>query len=227
MPDESHRMPPALTFYSHWRSLAAYRVRVALALKGIAHQVETIDIPAGEHRREAFLAINPQGVVPALALSDGAILTQSLAILEYLDDIQPQPPLLPPEPVARARVRSLALIHAADAHPLLVPRVRARLNQHAAIDDHAWKQWAHGALLPAMQAMEAMLAHSPSTGRFCHGDAVTLADIGLASQWVAMELFGCDTAAFPAASRICASLGTIDAFARSHPLQQPDAPAAT
>jgi len=219
-------MLPDLTFYSHWRSLAAYRVRVALALKGIAHKVVTIDISTGEHRRESFLAINPQGVIPALALPDGTVLSQSLAILEYLDEIRPRPPLLPQEPAARARVRSLALIHAADVHPLLVPRVRARLSQQASIDDGAWKHWAHGALLPAMQAMEALLANSPSTGRFCHGDAVTLADIGLSSQWVAMALFGCDTAAFPTASRICASLGTINAFAQAHPLRQPDAPGA-
>lgn len=216
-----------MIFYSHWRSLAAYRVRVALALKGLAHEVVTVNIPAGEHRAEAYRAVNPQAVLPALALPDGIILTQSLAIIEYLDEAHPHPPLLPREPEARARVRALALIHAADTHPLLVSRVRARLSQQAAVDDAGWQRWAHGALLPAMQAIEALLANRPAAGRLCHGDSVTVADIGLASQMVAMELFGCDTTGFPVASTIYRHLSELEAFASSHPLRQPDAPATT
>lgn len=216
-----------MIFYSYWRSLAAYRVRVALTLKAVPHETRAIDISRGEHRAPEFLALNPQGALPALQLAGGSVLTQSLAIIEYLDETYPDPPLLPRDAAARARARALALIHAADTHPLIVPRVRARLSQHSAIDDAGWQRWAHGALLPAMQAIEAHLAGSPDTGAFCQGDAVTLADIGLASHMVAMELFGCDAAGFPTASQIFRRLGTIDAFALSHPLRQPDAPSST
>lgn len=213
-----------MIFYSYWRSLAAYRVRVALALKGARHEVRVVDIAAGEHGSAAYLALNPQGAVPALQTDDGVVLFQSLAIVEYLDEVHPNPPLLPREAAGRARVRALALVHAADTHPLLVPRIRARLGRLTTMDDGQWQGWAQAALLPAMQAIEAHLSSSPETGAFCHGDAVTVADIGLASHMVAMALFGCDSAAFPTASRIYSRLGTLDAFARSHPLRQADAP---
>ena len=214
----------SVIFFSYWRSLAAYRVRVALALKGLPHEVRPIDIARGEHRGEAYLSVNPQAVLPALQVAEGVVLTQSLAIIEYLDETFPDPPLLPRDPGARARVRAIALVHAADTHPLLVPRIRTRLSQHRAIDDADWQRWAHDTLIPGMQTIEALLARSPETGAFCHGDAVTVADIGLASHMVAMALFGCPSTAFPAASRIYSRLCTIDAFARSHPLRQIDAP---
>ena len=150
-----------MIFYNHWRSLAAYRVRVALALKGVAHEVATIDMFGGEHNGPAFRAINPQGVLPALALDDGTVLFQSMAICEYLDEIAPEPPLLPTDPAGRARVRGLSLIHAADTHPLLVPRVRNHLQKEQGLDDAALHRWLTRALTTGLDAIEQNLASSP------------------------------------------------------------------
>lgn len=215
-----------MKLYGYWRSLAAYRIRVALAYKRIPHEVVDIDLAAGSHRDPGFLAINPQGVLPVLDDGRGHRLFQSMAILEYLEETHPSPPLLPADAAGRARVRGLAQIHAADVHPLLVPRVRNHLQKEAGLDDDALRRWLHRALTDGMVAIEAQLAGSPDTGRFCHGDTPTIADICLASQWIAMQLFGCDTAPYPVARRIVAACDEIDAFAVAHPLKQPGAPAA-
>ena len=215
-----------MIFYGNWRSLAAYRVRVALAMKNIPHEVVAIDMAGGEHLGERFKAINPQGVLPALDDGNGNLLFQSLAILEYLDETHPEPPLLPRDPAGRARVRGLALIHAADVHPLLVPRVRNHLQKDAGLDDAAVQRWLARALTTGLDAIEANLAHSPHTGTFCHGDAPTLADICLCSQLLAMFFFKVDASAYPTARRIQAACEQLPAFANAHPLKQPGAPAA-
>ena len=213
-----------MIFYSNWRSLAAYRVRVAFALKGIAHTVTPIDMLGGEHLLPAFRAFNPQAVLPALVLDDGQVLFQSMAILEYLDEIAPQPPLLPADAAGRARVRGLAQIHAADSHPLLVPRVRQFLQKEAGMDDAGLQRWIARALTTGLQAIETNLVTSPQTGTYCHADQVTLADICLSSHLLAMMFFKIDDAAFPTAVAIHERLMALPAFADSHPLRQPGAP---
>ena len=212
-----------MNFYSNWRSLAAYRVRVALALKGIAHEVTQVDMLGGAHLLPEFRAINPQAVLPALVIDDGRVLCQSMAIVEYLDEIAPTPPLLPADPAGRARVRGLAFIHAADSHPLLVPRVRQFLQKDSALDDAAIQRWVTRALTTGLQAIEANLVSSPDTGLYCHGDQVTLADICLSSHLLAMMFFNVDASAFPKAVGIHDRLQALPAFAASHPLKQPGA----
>ncbi|MFM8510470.1 MAG: maleylacetoacetate isomerase, partial [Betaproteobacteria bacterium] len=188
-----------MIFYSNWRSLAAYRVRVALTLKDIAHQVQAIDMLGGEHLQPAFRAVNPQAVLPALKLDDGRVLFQSMAIVEYLDEIAPAPALLPSDAAGRARVRGLALIHAADTHPLLVPKVRQHLTQDQGLNEEALQKWLARALHSGLQAIEAQLSSSPDTGLYCHGDQVTLADICLASHLLAFMFFKLDASAYPTA----------------------------
>jgi maleylacetoacetate isomerase len=213
-----------MILFGNWRSLATYRVRLALALKAIPHQVVGIDMAAGEHHGADFKAINPQGVLPALDDGHGTVLFQSLAIIEYLDETHPTPPLLPADATGRARVRGLAQIHAADVHPLLVPRVRNHLQKDAGLNDIALQRWIERATLTGLDAIEANLAHSPHTGEFCHGHTPTLADICLASQMIAMQLFKVDTSAYPTARRIYAACEKLPEFAGAHPLKQPGAP---
>ena len=214
-----------MILYGNWRSLATYRVRVALALKAIPHEVAAINMQGNEHRGAAFKALNPQGVLPALDDGHGAVLFQSLAILEYLEEAYPTPALLPKNLAARARVRGLSLIVAADAHPLLVPRVREFLQQEAGLHDGELKSWIDRALLTALDAIEADLHASPHTGEFCHGDTPTMADICLASHLIAAQFFKCDTSSYKKAQRIFANCNELPAFADSHPLKQPGAPA--
>lgn len=214
-----------MIFYTNWRSLAAYRVRVALALKQLPHALVTIDMLGGEHHGPVFKAINPQGVIPALRTDDGQVLVQSLAILEYLEEIAPSPALLPPDAAGRARVRGLALIHAADSHPLLVPRVRAHLQKDAGLDDAAVQRWVDRALHSGLDTIEKLLANSLETGQFCHGDHPTIADITLMSHLLAMGFFKCDASPYPTANRIARNCELLEAFATSHPLKQPGAPA--
>jgi maleylacetoacetate isomerase len=213
-----------MILYGNWRSLAAYRVRVALALKNVPHEVRAINMQANEHRGEAFRKINPQGVLPALDDGHGHVLFQSLAILEYLEEAHPERPLLPKDLAARARVRGLALIVAADAHPLLVPRVREFLQQESGLHDGELKSWLDRALLTALDAIEADLQASPHTGQYCHGDSPTIADICLASHLIAAQFFKCDTSRYIEAHRIFANCNELPAFADSHPLKQPGAP---
>ena len=214
-----------MILYGNWRSLATYRVRVALALKSIPHEVKAINMQGNEHRGDAFKKLSPQGVLPALDDGHGAVLFQSLAILEYLEEAHPKPALLPKDLAARARVRGLSLIVAADAHPLLVPRVREFLQQEAGLHDGELKRWLDRALLTALDAIEADLQASPHTGEFCHGDTPTMADICLASHLIAAQFFKCDTSSYQECQRVFANCMAIPAFADSHPLKQPGAPA--
>ena len=157
--------------YAFWRSSATYRIRVALALKGLAANEEYVDLDAGDQRSESFLKINPLGAIPALVVPGHRPLTQSLAILEFLDETVPVPPLLPADPFGRARVRSIAAGLAADTHPLIVPRVRRYLTTTGGFDDAAWRAWQIQWFTTGLQALEARLAEDADTGAFCHGDA--------------------------------------------------------
>ncbi len=215
-----------MKLFSFWRSLATYRVRIALNLKGIAlDEVIDVNLVQGKQREEAFRKINPMMALPALIEDDGTVLFESLAILEYLDETHPAPPLLPKDAKGRARVRGLAQLVACDTHPLIVPRVREYLAHEYKIDEAGVLKWGHHWHTAALTALETHLSGSPETGRYAHGDEITIADICLAGQAVGAAYFKADVSAFPTFKRIVDELNTIDAFARAHPLKQPGAPA--
>jgi len=216
-----------MKLYGFWRSLATYRVRVALSLKNIPVEHESIDLLKGAQHAAEYKAINPQAVVPALALDDGGPpLFQSMAILEYLEETRPQPPLLPKDPRGRARVRGLALIAAADGHPLVVPRIRVYMEKVLNLDEDKRNHWLKHWTLEALKAIEVHLKTEKETGRYCHGNSVTMADICLAGQVVAATgYFKCDTSGVPTVMRVYEECMKIDAFSRAHPLKQPGAPA--
>jgi maleylacetoacetate isomerase len=211
--------------YGFWRSLASYRVRVALALKGVQAEEISIDLLKGKQSSPEYLAVNPQGVVPALILDDGGPpLFQSIAILEYLEEIRPEPALLPKDARGRARVRGLCLIAAADGHPLVTPRIRNYLEKEMKQDEAARNRWLAHWTMRALEGIEEHLAREKETGRFCHGNTPTMADICVASQMIgALAYFSCDTKDVPTALRIYNQCMEIEAFARAHPLKQPGA----
>jgi maleylacetoacetate isomerase len=215
-----------MKLFSFWRSLATYRVRIALNLKGIVpDEVIDVNLMKGAQREAAFRTVNPMMALPALLDGDGPALFESLAIIEYLDETHPNLPLLPRDPKGRARVRGLAQIVACDSHPLIVPRVREYLEHELNIDEPTRTKWCQHWHLAALRALEANL-QDKATGKFAHGDTVTLADICLASQAAGAKFFNVDTAPFPNFTRITNELAKIDAFARAHPLKQPGAPPA-
>ena len=214
-----------MKLYGFWRSLASYRVRVALAMKGVQAEEISINLLQGKQNSDEFLTVNPQGVVPALVVDDGPPLFQSMAILEYLEETHPQPALLPVDARGRARVRGLAQICVSDGHPLVVPRIRNYLEKELHVDEAARNRWLAHWSLKALEAVEAHLAKEKDTGRFCHGDAPTLADICLASQVIgATAYFNCDITGVPTVMRVFAECMKIDAFDRSQPSKQPEAP---
>jgi maleylacetoacetate isomerase len=214
-----------MKFFSFWRSLASFRVRIALNLKGLTPEVIDVDLMKGEQRKDEYRAVNPQMVLPALVDGDGPALFQSLAIIEYLDEVHPHPRLLPVEPRDRARARALAMIVACDSHPLIVPRVREFLEHEFKLDEAQRMKWIHNWIGAALAALETNLAGNPATGRYCQGDAITIADICLVSQAAGGNLFKHDMTPYPTVRRIAETCMQIDAFARAHPLRQPGAPA--
>ena len=174
---------------------------------------------------EEYKSLNPQSVVPALVVDEGAPLFQSLAILEYLEETHPQPALLPRDARGRARVRGLALIAAADGHPLIVPRIRVYLEKEMQQDEASRNKWLAHWTLKALEAIESHLVNEKETGRFCHGDAPTVADICLAGQVIAAtSYFNCDVSGVPTALRIYGECMKLDAFAKAHPSKQAEAP---
>ena len=216
-----------MKLFSFWRSLATFRVRIALNLKGITpDEVIDVNLMQGKQRDEAFAKVNPMKALPALILDDGTVLFESLAILEYLDETHPNPPLLPKDPKARARVRGLAQIIACDTHPLIVPRVREYLAHEYKVDEAGVLKWGHHWHVEALKALETNLAGSKQTGRYCQGDQITIADICLAGQAAGSTYFKVDLAPFPTVKRIVDTCMQNDAFARAHPMKQPGAPAA-
>ncbi len=211
-----------MKLHNYFRSSTSFRVRIALNMKGIGYDYRPIHLRKGEQRGPAYLALNPQGGVPALELDDGRVITQSMAILEYLDEVHPEPPLLPADPLGRARVRSLAYAVACDIHPLTPPRVLTRRRARGLGDDGIAEWFRHWVALE-FAALETRLSGEPETGRFCHGDSPSLADLCLVPQVVNNARFDCDMAPYPTIRRIHEACLAIDAFARAHPLQQPDA----
>jgi maleylacetoacetate isomerase len=214
-----------MKLFSYWRSLATYRVRIALNLKGIAlDEVVDVNLPQGRQREDAFRKINPMMALPALVLDDGTVLFESLAVIEYLDETHPNPPLLPKERKARARVRALAQICASDTHPLIVPRVREYLEHEYGVDAAGVAKWGAHWHETALRALETNLAGSKETGRFAEGDQLTVADICLCGQAVGAAYFKVDLAPYPIFKRIVEECNRIAAVARAHPLKQPGAP---
>jgi maleylacetoacetate isomerase len=218
---------PVFELYAYWRTSATYRVRVALGLKGLPALERFVNVDAGEHRSDAFLKINPMGAIPALAVTGHAPLTQSLAIHEILEEFQPQPPLLPDEIYARARVRSNAQMLAADTHPLITPRVKKQLMGAHGFDDAAWRSWQIQWFSTGLRAVEQRLATDPETGRFCHGDVPTMADICLASILVVMRVFKITVPDTPTIDRIMQACEELEAFRKADPMRQVGAPVAS
>lgn len=215
-----------MKLFTYWRSQAAFRVRIALRLKGLAMETVTLDLLKGDQFEASYRALNPEGVVPTLIDGEGQPLVQSLAILEYLDETYPQPPLLPKDLRARAHARALAQMVAIDAHPFIVPRVRQYLEKELRLDEAARANWVRHWLDAGSRAVEEVLARDPRTGKFCVGDQVTIADICLAAHLTSAKLFGGRAPSdYPVAGRIYADCMAIEAFAAEHPLRQPDAPA--
>jgi maleylacetoacetate isomerase len=206
-----------MILYGHALSSASYRVRIALNLKGLQYTSVLLDLRAGEQRHEKFLQINSQGFVPALVLDDGTVLTQSAAIIEYLDEIHPRPPLLPQTPAARARVRALSQAVTCDVHPLNNLRVLQYLEKDLGHDKAVRDAWYRHWVRLGFDALERRLALDGETGRFCHGDAPTLADVCLVPQVSNARRFAVDLEAYP---RIVG----IDAACREMPEFQAAAP---
>jgi maleylacetoacetate isomerase/maleylpyruvate isomerase len=221
---------PRFELYSFWRTSATYRVRVALNMKSVLAEEHNINIDAGEQRSEAFLKINPMGAIPALIDRESGQpttpMTQSLAILEFIEETYPSPPLLPRDAHGRARVRSLAAMLAGDTHPFVTPRVKKYLTSVGKFDDAAWRAWQIHWFGTGLSALEERLTHEAETGTFCHGDTPTMADICLASIIAVMRVFKIELANIPTVDRIMASCEQLDAFARADPTRQVGAPKA-
>ncbi len=213
-----------MKLYTYFRSSAAYRVRIALNLKGVGYEAVPVHLlrNGGEQLAPEYLAINPSGLVPSLQ-DKGTTLTQSIAILEYLEEVHPQVALLPRDALGRARVRSLALMVACDIHPLTNLRVLRHLVHQVGLPEEAKTEWYVHWLREGMAAIEAHLANSPDTGRFCHGDTPTMADCCLVPQVFNARRFNVDLAPYPTIARIDAMCAALPAFAEAHPSRQPDA----
>jgi|SRR5664279_143887 len=212
-----------MKLFDYFRSSAAYRVRIALNLKGLAPERTFVHLRRGAQRDDAYLAVNPQGLVPALVTDGGAVLTQSLAIIEYLDETHPSPPLLPSDPEARARVRALALAVACDIHPIDNLRVLRYLLHTVGVSEEQKDAWYKYWIDVGLEALEIKLARDPATGRFCHGDTPTLADICLVPQMANARRVKMDLVPYPTLTRIDAACQALPAFAAAEPSRQPDA----
>lgn len=213
-----------LKLYTYFRSSAAYRVRIALNLKGLAYQSIPVHLlkGGGEQLQDSYRAINPGAMVPSLQDGD-ATLTQSLAILEYLEEVYPDIALLPPDALGRARVRALALIVACDIHPINNLRVLKYLKNTLQLSDDAKAEWYRHWVQEGLTTIEAHLARDCQTGTFCHGDSPTLADCCLIPQVFNAQRFQMDLAAYPTIERIHARCAELPAFISAHPQQQLDA----
>ncbi len=211
-----------MKLYNYFRSSAAYRVRIALNLKGLAYEYIAVHLTKGEQRAETYLALNAQALVPAF-VDDGATLTQSLAIVEYLDERHPDPPLLPAAPAERARVRAIALAIACDIHPLNNLRVLQYLTRVLNVGEDAKNAWYRHWIDLGLAALEAQLANDPATGAFCHGDTPTLADICLVPQLANARRYAIPLEIYPTLLRIDRRCGALAAFADAAPERQPDA----
>ena len=211
-----------MKLYTFFRSSAAFRVRIALNLKGLQYESLPKAFARNEHRAPEYLALNPQGLIPALAV-DGVVLSQSLAIIEYLNDRHPAPPLLPDDPLDRARVRSMALAIACEIHPLNNLRVLNYLRDSLQQDDAGVGTWYRHWVSEGFRGLELQAQEFSAKGRYCFGDAVSLADVLLVPQMFNARRFKTDLTLFPTLVGISTHLEALPAFAAARPEVQPDA----
>ena len=211
-----------MELYGYWRSSAAYRVRIALNLKGLEVCHRAVNLRTGEHRDVAYRKLNPQGRVPVL-VDDGKAFTQSIAILEYLEERYPETPLLPGEPAERARVRALVQLVASDMHPLNNLGVLQYLAKELGAGDEQKLAWYRHWIAEGFAALEALLADDARTGRYCHGDTPGMADLCLVPQVYNARRFECDLTPYPTIVRIDAACAELEAFKKAAPEAQPDA----
>ena len=211
-----------MKLYSYWRSSASWRVRIALNLKGLAYEPAFVHLPRGEHRAAAYGEVNPQALVPTLE-DAGRRITQSLAIIEYLEETHPKPPLLPKDPPGRARVRSLSMLIASEIHPINNLRVLQHLKKALAQNEDGVNAWYRHWIADGLTKFEADLVNSETAGKFCYGDTPTMADCCLVPQVFNAQRYQCDTAAYPTAMRVFAECMKLDAFDRAQSAKQPDA----
>ena len=212
-----------IKLHNYFRSSTSYRVRIALAMKGVDYDYVAHHLRHGGNRAPDYLAVNPQGLVPALVWSDGTVLGQSLAILEFIDDMVPEPPLMPADAHGKARVRMLAQMVGCDIHPVNNLRILNALRERFGADDAAVADWFRHWVGETFRPMEQMLAESDATGTFCHGDQVTIADLCLVAQVANNGRFGVDMDPYPTIRRINEACMDIEAFRQAAPMNQPDA----
>jgi maleylacetoacetate isomerase len=211
-----------MKLYTFFRSSAAFRVRIALNLKGLQYESLPKAFARNEHRAPDYLALNPQGLIPALAI-DGVVLSQSLAIIEYLNDRHPAPPLLPEDPIDRARIRSMAMTIACEIHPLNNLRVLNYLRDQLKQDDSGIGTWYRHWVTEGFRGLEVQAREFSANGRYCFGDAVSLADVLLVPQMFNARRFKTDLTPFPTLVGISTHLEALPAFAAARPEVQPDA----
>jgi maleylacetoacetate isomerase/maleylpyruvate isomerase len=208
--------------YTYFRSSAAFRVRIALNLKGIVYEPKFVSLPRGEHRAADYAEVNPQALVPLLVTDDGLRLAQSLAIIEFLDERQPRPPLLPRDANEKGRVRSLSLLIACEIHPLNNLRVLQHLKRALGQSEDQLNAWYRHWIADGLGKFEKELT-TPGTGRYCHGDTPTMADCCLVPQIFNAKRYQCDLAPYPTVMRIFDECMKLDAFDLAQPSKQPDA----
>jgi len=221
--NEREQADETLVLHSFFRSSTSYRVRVTLNLKGLFYRQITHDFRKDEQRTQGYLAINPQGLVPTLCVSGDFCLPQSLAIIEWLDEVYPEPSLIPADAEGRARVRALAQIVAMDIHPINNLRILNALRERFGANDDAVADWFRYWAEHGMDAFEKQLTRSTQTGRFCHGNTITLADICLVGQAVSNRRFGINPETWPEVNRIVGACLERDEFQAALPDAQPDA----
>ena len=210
-----------MKLYGYFRSSAAYRVRIAMNLKGLSYDHHAIHLRKGDQRSPSYLQLNRQGLVPAL-VEGPHVLSQSMAICEYLEETHPSPALLPRDPIGRARVRALCQAVACEIHPLNNLRVLGYLGEGMGLDQEARDRWYRHWVAEGFTGIEAMLADSKATGRFCHGDTPGLADCFLVPQVSNARRFNCDLTNYPTIVRIDAACNALPAFQAAAPQNQPD-----
>lgn len=214
-----------MKLYSYFRSSASYRVRIALNLKGLPYDIVPVHLlkDGGEQFSAEYRALNPDALVPSLQLADGDVLTQSLAIIEYLEEVYPAPPLLPTDPIDRAWLRSVALSIACDIHPIDNLRVLRYLQNEMGVSEDAKNRWYRHWVEQGLASVERVLARDERVGRFCFGDAPGFADCMLIPQVANGQRMQCDLSGMPTILRINQACLQLEAFAKAAPAQQPDA----
>jgi maleylacetoacetate isomerase len=211
-----------IKLYSYFRSSTSFRLRIALNLKGLEYEHHSVNLPGSEHRTPEFLKINPQGLVPALVNGDTVVI-QSMAMIEYLDETRPEPPLLPKEPERRAYVRALSQVIGCEMHPLNNVRVLKHVTDTLGHDKETMQEWYEHWIAEGFEGFESFLHKNPFRGKFCDGDAVTMADICLVPQVFNAQRFHCRLDDYPTTMRIFDACMELDAFQRAEPSRQPDA----